>query len=391
MIKSYSKTISSAVIVGFLVGFQHLASPMFFNLPTVTVIQIRDSSAQQKASWWGMRGNFRKTHGDSALEKADPWKIRGSMSCHPENATDPQGLYFVSIPKSDNGYWRYIFYRARRRMKSKGKRNCFHLHFHHPKYRELELEKRVNDETFVVSFMREPRDHSIRTYAHARATIEARDAIDGVHRKQYQTYSRFLEKEYKEQEVMFLEHEHAWKTRENSSSLDHKQQKEAAKHMAMEILGKYGFVGIVERPSESLVALQFILNWTANDILYIPTQNIGTISYFTDNNKTCHSSQRFIFKNRHNERVYESWKPRDHRWSLALYQHANKKLNATIKAIGRVKFQEALTEHERLMDLVRKQCLPLFKGSCYKNGERARSSQEVKPHTEAWKKCMESL
>ena len=241
----------------------------------------------------------------------------------------------------------------------------------------MNLRNRNEMKSFMFSFVRHPKDYILKSYFYykvskegERATAEGiEEYCDDIGNKQ----SSFL---------MSLKNENAYR----------RKGLESPSAIAKAIVAEYDFIGLVDKPDESLVLMQLLLGLKTEEILYNPSPNAGTISLWKDNRNVC-------------EEVKKEYEPmglkakgffdsedfyKTNGVDIEIYQEVQRVHEATIDAIGREKFDQALRRYKDEMKIVEEQCLPTVQYKCNEAGKRWKDLNSCdKDGCEA--KCLSSL
>ena len=273
-----------------------------------------------------------------------------SLPCEEYNRRNPEGVYYVKIPKTDTYYWSSIAYRTA----LKQDKNCFVQAEHADAY-ELNLRNRNTRKSFAFTFIRDPKEYILKTYFYFKVTKNGEKPTA----KSIVEYSR----EYGNKQSEFMMCEANKRSYENKGI-------QGANNLAKAIVSEYDFVGLVEKPDESLVLLGLLLGLDTKDVLYNPSPNAGTISMWKDDKGFC-------------ERVKEAFIPRgakryfdsddfsdDNDIDIELYKEVERTMEATIDKIGRGTYTEALRKYREQMEVVERICLPTVEYKCNTPGKR---------------------
>lgn len=141
------------------------------------------------------------------------------------------------------------------------------------------------------------------------------------------------------------------------------------------ILKEFNFIGITERMDESAVALMMLLNLNLNDILYLSAKVKG--GYDDGGGKYGCTIIQPSFVTPEMEKYFASkkWKNRM-KYEVALYDAANKSLDMTIDALGRIKFEENLAAFRNVAKIASDTCAEVTKFPCDEWG-RKRDKKET--------------
>eukprot|EP00977_Amphora_coffeiformis_P007788 scaffold1697_cov180-Amphora_coffeaeformis.AAC.24 len=137
---------------------------------------------------------------------------------------------------------------------------------------------------------------------------------------------------------------------------------------ANEIIRQHDFIAITERMDESVVALAMLLKVPLADVLYLKAKGKGD---YDDAGKgglctiihpafVSEGMQAFFQSKEYQDMVH---------WDYLLYQAANKSLDMTIDALGRVKFARNLSRFRQAQEEATTRCLPTTRFPCSEEGE----------------------
>jgi len=267
-----------------------------------------------------------------------------SLPCEEYNRHNPEGVYYIKIPKTDTYYWSTVAYRSAMKRDKK----CF-VHAEHADAYELNLRNRNIRKSFAFTFIRNPKDYVLKTYFYFKVTKNGEKPTA----TSIQEYSR----DYGNKQSDFM-------MCEANKRVYEKRGIRGADDLAKAIASEYDFIGLVEKQDESLVLMQLLLGLDTEDILYNPSPNAGTISLWKDDSDVC-------------ERVKEEYIPKgakgyfesedfydDNDVDIKLYREVENTMEATIDRIGRDTFTTALRKYRKQMEVVERKCLPSVEYKC---------------------------
>lgn len=133
------------------------------------------------------------------------------------------------------------------------------------------------------------------------------------------------------------------------------------------IIDSYGFIALVERMDESLVALSMLLNIPVTDVL-ISSSKVAGSSYFMRYGKCVKLVKAFVSPAVKEHLESKTWLAQNYGDTL-LHMTVNKSLDLTIdQSLGRANFDLKLSEYKRLKALDAKICAPHTILPCSKDG-----------------------
>ena len=272
------------------------------------------------------------------------------VPCEDYNRRNPEGVYYVKIPKTDTYYWSSIAYRSLQ----KG-RECFVSAEHDDAY-SLGLRDRNDLKSFVFTFVRNPKDYILKSYFYFKVTKNReRPTAEGI-----AEYSEdFGNKQSKMMMSLASENAYRRKGLKRPSSI------------SKAIVSEYDFIGLVDKPDESLVLMQLLLGLETEDILYNPSPHAGTISLWKDNKNICEEVKKEYLPSGSKEFFDSEDFYNQNDVDIEIYKEVQKVHEATIDmVIGRDRFDEALRKYKAEMKVVEDQCLPTVQYKCNEAGKR---------------------
>ena len=256
----------------------------------------------------------------------------------------------MKIPKTDTYYWSSIAYRSLQ----KG-RECFVSAEHDDAY-SLGLRDRNDLKSFVFTFVRNPKDYILKSYFYFKVTKNReRPTAEGI-----AEYSEDFGNKQSSM-MMSLASENAYRRKglKRPSSI------------SKAIVAEYDFIGLVDKPDESLVLMQLLLGLETEDILYNPSPHAGTISLWKDNKNICEEVKKEYLPSGSKEFFDSEDFYNQNDVDIEIYKEVQKVHEATIDmVIGRDKFDEALRKYKAEMKVVEDQCLPTVQYKCNEAGKR---------------------
>lgn len=213
----------------------------------------------------------------------------------------------------------------------------------------MEYDKRQPDRSFLWTMLREPTKRAVSQFFHFRVTRENVTPTDQVMLQDLAT-----DTQYAHYYLRYLSTKQA-KVNENTGI-----------EIISSILQDYDFIGITERFDESIVALLMILNLTddhMSDGLYLDSKTSGSYD------DKCFYIQPSFVSSRMSKYFESPFWQRKVKWDTALYHAANRSLDMTIDALGRLAFQDRLSKFRQMQALGRERCASLEVFPCTSKGE----------------------
>jgi hypothetical protein len=134
------------------------------------------------------------------------------------------------------------------------------------------------------------------------------------------------------------------------------------------IVESYGFVALVERMDESLVALSMLLRIPLTDVLISSSAKVAGSSYFMRYGKCVKLVKAFTSPEVKTYLESKAWLAQNY-GDILLHKVINKSLEKTIDQVfSRSAFEEKLKEYKRLKALDMQLCLPTTILPCSKDG-----------------------
>jgi len=125
------------------------------------------------------------------------------------------------------------------------------------------------------------------------------------------------------------------------------------------ILSDYDFVGVTERLDESAVALAMLRGIPLSDVLYVSAKTHPGYDDGGTGKGCTYMVPSFVSPGMEAYFDSEDWKSKV-KYDDIMYKAANIKLDNTIKALGRERFEKNLQAFVATMDLVKKECHPVL-------------------------------
>ena len=134
------------------------------------------------------------------------------------------------------------------------------------------------------------------------------------------------------------------------------------------IVESYGFLALVERLDESLVALSMLLNLPLTDVMISSSSKVAGSSYFMRFGKCVKLVKAFVSPVVKEYLESKAWLSQNYGDTL-LHMTVNKSLDLTIdQRLGRAAFNRKLTEYKRLKAIDAARCAPNTILPCSKDG-----------------------
>ena len=233
-------------------------------------------------------------------------------------------------------------------------RECFVSTEHDDAY-SLGLRDRNDLKSFVFTFVRHPKDYILKSYFYFKVTKNReRPTAEGV-----AEYSEDFGNKQSSM-MMSLASENAYR----------RKGLKRPSAISVAIVAEYDFIGLVEKPDESLVLMQLLLGLETEDILYNPSPHAGTISLWKDDKNICEEVKKEYLPTGAREFFDSEDFYNQNDVDIEIYQEVQKVHEATIDMIGRDKFDEALRKYKAEMKVVEEKCLPTVQYKCNEAGKR---------------------
>ena len=288
------------------------------------------------------------TEGHSRSQYTFPVQENG-VPCEEYNRRNPEGVYYIQIPKTDTYYWSSIAYRSLQKD-----RDCFVSAEHDDAY-SLGLRDRNDLKSFVFTFVRHPKDYILKSYFYFKVTKNRE-------RPTAESVAEYSEDFGNKQSSMMM-----------SLASENAYRRKGLKRpsaIAKAIVAEFDYIGLVDKPDESLVLMQLLLGLETKDILYNPSPHAGTISLWKDDKNICEEVKKEYLPTGAREFFDSEDFYNQNDVDIEIYQEVQKVHEATIDMIGRDKFDEALRKYKAEMKVVEEQCLPTVQYKCNEAGKR---------------------
>ena len=244
------------------------------------------------------------------------------------------GLFYIKVHKASSstlaGVAEHI---ARKHRKDGMKHKKCYVHAKHMAAGKMNLHKRNLVQSYLWTFIRDPKERKVSSFFYFNVTRQGVNPTgpaileDLKINNNYQYYF-MLPKGMKGVDV------------DDSIS---------------KILNAYNFIGLVERLDESLVLLRLLLGLNAEDILYVPSKvggsfaKLGDKCVFIQKKITTPAVDKYL--------TSDEWYTKN-KLDYELYAAVNRSIDSTIEnIIGRERFEDALSEHLKLMEVVKSTCI----------------------------------
>lgn len=223
--------------------------------------------------------------------------------------------------------------------------NATHCHtrYGHPAAHRLKYHLRKRAESFLWSIVREPTMRNVSEFLHF--AVSRGMKIDPLRGQAFEAYSSFTPA-MQEYYLQFMQTDKKYDV----------TSKSPVEPVVAKIMSDYDFIGITERMHESLVALQFILNLTTSDILFLSAKTSGG---WDDGlaGGNCYHIRKAVVSPQLQEYFYKSgdWRSKTRGGNL-LYVAANRSLDLTIASFDATEFQSKLSRYKWALKEVQKRC-----------------------------------
>lgn len=227
------------------------------------------------------------------------------------------------------------------------------VRFDHTPARLLHYGQRDQQQSFLFSFLRNPKDRVLSEFFHFGVSRFKNEPT-------FDNFKNYLNSRY------FLNNYFLWDMgfgNFNGSKATWMRKKQ----VAHDIIHGYDFIGLMERMDESLVVLKMLLNLQFNDILYLSAKGNGGFDDGAYKGKCHYIVPSYIspaMKEFFDGPIWEQWSDGD-TW---LYNAANHSLDLTIQALGNQEVKRQVVEYQRLQKIAKERCLPTTIQPCTSDG-----------------------
>ena len=238
----------------------------------------------------------------------------------------------------------------------------------HPFANDKYFRYRARDKSFLWSFTRHPAKRDMSAVYHSYVSRDGLEPTDD-------NIIRTIEEHYRGYQTEYLASQEAYNRtyfRAMETSPD-----DLWDLVSTDILDSYDFLGVVERMTESLAVMTFLLNLDPSDVVVLSAKKSGGY----DAQKKCTLIQKANWTQGIKE-YFASNRYVHNNPDLLLYYAVNQKLDRTIDLIGYEKVQERADTIRRLEELAERECQDEAIFPCSATGqpqhEQAQSSCYIK-------------
>jgi len=206
----------------------------------------------------------------------------------------------------------------------------------------LKITQRCRDESFLVTFVRDPTQRAIEEFFHQHVSREKWDPTDT-------NFQHLLLTPPTKNENMYLR---------KLAMEPFTPGKGTTEQVVMDILHRYDFIGVTERLDESLVVMKMLLGLETRDILYVPNPGPFIPWYFNVSATVCtyHGIAPFISTTMSLFFASPAWQTKI-AGDTMLFHAATTSLDRTIATLGKGRVQNELVQFHHAMDeLAQKKC-----------------------------------
>lgn len=305
-----------------------------------------------------------------------PWPVDLKLPCLPvenkwwdttvQRTSTRKGLFFVKEMKTGSSTIGGIVLRLARKLpKQYGYdfKQCSARLDHCPAGpRCMKYGKRIRDESYLFTFLREPSARLISQFFHFKVSRDKMEPSDS-NIKNYYVKSLYAHDYYLQDLSLELY---------PPKLLSLVELPKYQQAFAEAIIRDYDFIGITERMDESLVVLQLLLHLNTSDILYVSAKSKGS---FDDG--AYHSICTYIVPS-YTSPGMKQWFNSSQPWNRRsygdqlLYHAANRSLDLTIDSLGRDLVQEKVKKFKQALALAQEKCSSNLKLPCSPDGVRAK-------------------
>jgi hypothetical protein len=264
------------------------------------------------------------------------------------------GLFFMKLMKVGGSTAAGVHIRIAQRLAKKRNNNnnkwwSCQGRWDHALAHRMEYDKRNTSGggSFLWTMLREPTKRAVSQFFHFKVSRENVTPTD-----EYMLQDLAMDTQYAHYYLRYLSTKQAKQVNENTGI-----------EIIHSILHDYDFIGITERFDESIVALLMILNLHLSDGLYLDSKTSGSYD-----DKCIYIQPSFVSSRMQKYFTSPFWQ-RKVKWDTALYHAANRSLDMTIDALGRVAFQDTLSKFRQLQALGREHCASREVFPCTSQGE----------------------
>jgi len=296
------------------------------------------------------------------LKPWQPWDFasRGKeLPCYPGqiDTLEPKGFVFVKPKKCGSTTGSSITVRIARSLALKqGHPMCQCWTDHKPAY-NIGVGNRLRSQSWLWSVVRNPTKRVTSEFFHFHVSRENASSDDA-------TFLRFLNSEdgRRTYENFFVRYLQAKQRRWNPLAED-------IASLFSHILEEqtYDFIALTERMEESAVVMQLLLNLATEDIMYLSSKTSGDYDDGRWNNQCYLIRKSFISEGMKRHFQSQEFKSAIF-WDELLYHAINKKLDMTIDALGKSRFDAALAKFRNAKNLVNQECASQVRLPCTSNG-----------------------